>query len=165
MPDEPPATHLRPPWPDEIPRLADAFPALPFKASLRLRVLAVPATETTPERLVGVAALAAPPPTGGPAGLRFEVRARFARTLAAASLLEDSLAAARIASFATLATLPVHPADPRAALLRRAGFVPGEPGAVWRCQLASVRATETAAEATPTRFRRPDDDARPGATS
>ena len=82
-----PATTVRPPWPDELPRLADTFPGLAFTRPLHLRVLVVPATAQSHERLVGVAAVAAPADGKPDATLAFAVRPRFVATEHARDLL------------------------------------------------------------------------------
>ena len=132
-----PPTVVRPPWPDELPRLADAFPGLAFTRPLHLRVLAVPATAGSPERLVGVAALAAPAEGKPDATLAFVVRPRFVATEHTRELLAAILAAAREERFSSIVTHAPADATPRIDLLRAAGFSPTTESGLWRLELGA----------------------------
>lgn len=125
-----PATTIRPPWPDELTRLADAFSGLALTRPLHLRVLVVPATAGSPERIVGVAALAAPAEGKSDATLAFAVRPRYAPE--APALLAAILAVARAENFSGVITPAQSDSDPRAAVLRGAGFAVTAEPRVWR---------------------------------
>ena len=116
---------VRPPWPDELTRLADAFPGLALTGPLHLRVLVVPATAANPERLVGVAALAAPAEGKTDAALAFAVRPRFAATRPACDLLAAIIAVAREKHFPAVITAAPADTDLLGTPLRAAGFSPG----------------------------------------
>lgn len=129
-----PPTVARPPWPDELPRLADAFPGLALTRPLHLRVLTVPATAGSPERLVGVAALAAPAEGKLDATLAFAVRPRFVATEHTHELLAAILAAAREEKFPGVITRAPVDATPHADLLRATGFSPTAESGLWRLE-------------------------------
>lgn len=131
-------TFVRPPWPDELPRLADAFPGLAFTRPLHLRALAVPATAQSPERLVGVAALAAPAEGKSVATLAFAVRPRFVATEHARELLAAILAVAREENFSALVTRTPAEPSPHADLLRAADFSPTSETGLWRLMLGAA---------------------------
>jgi len=132
----PPSPATRPPWPDELPRLADAFPGFPFAHPMHLRVLAVPATATTPERLVALAALIAPAADRPHATLLLRIRERFLAAPTARSLVADLLTLARAEKFPTLLAPAQAEPDPRAALLRSAGFLPADDAHSWKHDLS-----------------------------
>jgi len=135
-PTSPPLPFVRPPWPDELPRLADAFPGLSFPQPVHLRVLVVPATASSPERIVGFAVLAGPTEGTGDGALRFVVRPRQAATGAARDLLDAILGVAREQAFAAVVTLaPDIATDRRAACLSGAGFEPAAEAGFWRLTL------------------------------
>lgn len=101
----PPVT-VRPPWPDELPRLTDAFPALGWRQPMELRVLA---TTLPPERLVGIAALRLPGKKDDPLTLLLVVRPRFANATELAQLATALLSCAdpaREIVFPAARTLP-----------------------------------------------------------
>lgn len=123
---------VRPPWPDELARLADAFPGLQWSTPLHLRVLAVPATAVSPERLVGLAAVAEPAPGAVEAVLFLRVRARFAATRATDFLLAEAIALARGLGASMLSTGRFAGPDPREAALLRAGFAGTADGRSWQ---------------------------------
>ncbi len=130
-----PSPIVRPPWPDELARLADAFPGLKKTTPLHLRVLVVPATITSPERLVGLLALAEHASGATEAALFLRLRPRFADTPAADALLAETIALARSLGARTLITdRPAGP-DPREPALRRAGFTATDDGKSWRIGL------------------------------
>lgn len=131
-----PATVVRPPWSDEFPRLADAFPGLSLGRAQHLRVLAVPATATMPERLVGVASLVAPAEGQPDAALLFGVRPRFAAD--APTLLAAILEAARTEKYPAIVTRAAADQAPHAELLRTAGFVPAAEKGFWRLTMEAV---------------------------
>ena len=126
-----PPLEVRPPWPDELPRLMEAFPGLPLDCSWDLLVLVVAAGIGTVERLVGLAALTGPAAGKAEASLIFAVRPRFARTGAAEQLLSKILAVGRARGFATVAAPAVAGADHRTALLAQAGFQLVSDGGYW----------------------------------
>jgi hypothetical protein len=135
-PGESGSATARPPWPDELPRIADAFPDLKWTEPLHLRVLVVPATATLPERLVGVAALAEPVPGATEAALFLRIRPRFIDTPANDALLSEAVALAKAAGARTLITGQLSTPDPREPGLRRAGFASAEDGKSWRAVLS-----------------------------
>jgi hypothetical protein len=126
---------IRPPWPDELPRLADAFPGLKWTASLHLRVLVMPATAISPERLVGLAAVAEPASGATDTALFLRVRARLVDSPAIDALLAEAIALARGLGLRTLTTGQTAGPDPREPALRRAGFNANDEGKSWRIGL------------------------------
>ena len=130
----PPAA-VRPPWPDELPRLADAFPGLKWSTPLHLRVLVVPAAAASPERLVGLAAVAESAPGATEAALILRVRARLADSPATDALLAEAIALARGLGARTLITGQPAGPDPREPALSRAGFTATDDGKSWRIML------------------------------
>jgi hypothetical protein len=126
---------IRPPWPDELPRLADAFPGLKWTASLHLRVLVMPATAISPERLVGLAAVTEPASGTTDAALFLRVRARLVDSPTIDALLAEAIAFARGLGLRTLTTGQSASPDPREPVLRRAGFNATDDGKSWRIGL------------------------------
>lgn len=111
---------VRPPWPDELPRIAEAFPARVNRTvALHPLVLVAPGS---PERIVGFAGVLEP--VEGESGLKCIVRPRYIdspdgdRLIAAALKLGQSLGArsVRIAD-------EVAEGTPLLTALRRARFV------------------------------------------
>ena len=102
---------------------------------LHLRVLVVPATAASPERLVGLAAVAEPAPDATEAALFLRLRARFTDTPATDALLAEAIALARGLGARTLITGQPAGPDPREPALRRAGFTTTEDSKAWRIGL------------------------------
>lgn len=132
-----PAAIVRAPWPDELPRLTDAFPGLALTRPLHLRVLVVPATAGSPERLVGVAALAAPAKGKSDATLAFAVRPRFVATEHARELLAAILTAAGEEKYSAVVTVAPADATPHADLLRAFGFSATAESGLWQLALGA----------------------------
>lgn len=128
---------VRPPWPDELPRVAEAFPALGWQEPMHLHVLVVIGV---PERLVGVAAVRPPAEKDRPAELSLIVRPRHLPTPRADELLAAALATAHSLGVRAIELgRPIAPNDPRRAVLKRAGFRfdPAEQGDRTVCDLAA----------------------------
>ncbi len=140
MPDLSPALAsplVRAPWPDEIPRLSDAFPGVPFAHPMHLRVLVLPSSEANLERLVGVAAIMPASADRPQATLLLRIRDRWLSHPGAHDLLHAIIAEARQAGCTALDAIGVTgEEDSRASLLRSAGFalLPSAKG--WRLNLA-----------------------------
>jgi hypothetical protein len=126
-----PPLEVRPPWPDELPRLMEAFPGLTLDHPCDLRVLVLTAGSGTVERLVGLAALTGPVAGKTEARLMFAVRFRFAHTSSASQLLSDILAVGAARGFAAVTTPALTAADHQAALLAQAGFQAVSDGSYW----------------------------------
>jgi hypothetical protein len=126
-----PLLEVRAPWPDELPRLTEAFPGLTLDRLWELRVLVVTAGAGTVERLVGLAALTARVEGKAEANLILAVRPRFANTAEAKQLLGEILAVGTLRGFASVAAAAVPDADHRSALLAQAGFRPVSNGSYW----------------------------------
>ena len=124
-----PPLEVRPPWPDELPRLVEAFPGLTLDRPCDLRVLVVTAGTGTVERLVGLAALTGPAAGKAEARLIFAVRPRFAGT--AGQLLSEILAVGTERGYVAVTTVAVPGADHRTALLAQAGFQAVADGGYW----------------------------------
>lgn len=135
-PSSPPLPLVRPPWPDELPRLADAFPGLTFPPPVHLRVLVVPATSNSPERIVGVAALTGPAEGRSDGALRFAVRPRQTATSGAGELLDAILGVAREQALSAVVTpAPITATGQPAAWLTGAGFGPATEAGFWQLTL------------------------------
>jgi hypothetical protein len=130
-----PSTVVRLPWPDELPRLADAFPGLNSTGPRHLRVLVVVPEANHPERLVGLAALAEPAPGTTTATLLLRIRARFTDTAAADALLAEAKLVAVGLGVCGLSTTRIAGSDPREPVLRRAGFTAADEGKTWHLEL------------------------------
>jgi hypothetical protein len=126
-----PPLEVRPPWPDELPRLIEAFPGLTLDRPCDLRVLVVTAGTGTIDRLVGLAALTGPAAGKTEARLIFAVRLRFAHAEAAGQLLSEILAVGAARGFATVTIPALTAADHRMALLAQAGFQAVSDGSYW----------------------------------
>jgi hypothetical protein len=96
----------------------------------------MPATTTSPERFIGVAALAEPAPGSTEAVLFLQLRPRFAGTTASDKLLSAALTLAKASGARTLITSQFTAPDPREFSLRRAGFASAEEGKSWSAALA-----------------------------
>jgi hypothetical protein len=121
---------VRPPWPDELPRLATFFPQEPLHAS-HLFVLAAP----EPERLVGAAAVRMQADT---AELRCRLRPRVLHERRGGPLLDAALAAARAQGVRrVVARLAMGAAEE--GLLREHGFAGRETVERWRVDLEGLK--------------------------
>lgn len=119
LPPVPPII-VRSPWPDELPRLAEAFPTLRWRRAMHLHVLA---TGGEIERLVAVSAVCPAPADREVATLSLLARPRFAATAAFDALLAAALGVARERGVRELEFEPLlAPADDRVPALQRAGF-------------------------------------------
>jgi hypothetical protein len=131
-----PSCVVRHPWPDELPRIADAFPLLDWRKPMQLQVLVAPCER---ERIVGVAALLSSKDKEPAAILMLSVRARFSATDAVGELLAAALAAARASGESRVAFgRPLQEGDPLIPVLARACFVgaASEQGSRFSLQLA-----------------------------
>lgn len=133
-----PATVIRPPWPDELARLFEAFPNITAPGPTDYLVLATTAPN---ERLVGVAALGrrpepAPTDTAAPAPLRWVVRPRFEAE--SPRLLQAALEHARRAGLPALQCETIgEEGDADQRRLAEAGFVCGRTEELWCIPLAA----------------------------
>ncbi|HVS51616.1 MAG TPA: hypothetical protein VHD62_04615 [Opitutaceae bacterium] len=113
-----PSTQIRPPWPDELARLFDAFPRFPRTQSTRPLILV---TNTVPERIVGYAVVV--PAEDGVMLARFEVRARFLTTGEIERMIDAAVWAARaISKNVTLVIDDISEEQPWQQALERCGF-------------------------------------------
>ncbi len=129
-----PACLVRPPWPDELPRIADAFPRGRVNRALHPLVLVAPGS---PERMVGFAGVLEP--LEGQTGLTCALRPRYLdspdgdRLLSAAVHLARSLGARSIRTIDDLPSgSPIGPA------LKRAGFVVTATSEFWKLEIPAL---------------------------
>ncbi len=128
-----PPTVIRPPWPDELPRIAAAFPDLRSEGPLDPLVLIAPEPD---ERIVGVATINHPSDSA-PARLQCVVRPRFAD--ATARLLRAAVDRARAVGFCGLyAELPDSGNSPLPQPLAEVGFACRRSEELWQIQLATA---------------------------
>ena len=114
--------HVRPPWPDEFPRMADAFPKFPRDQALRPLLLL--STAGGVERIVGLAGVL--DPVDAVAGLTLAVRPRFLAGPGFAILLEAAIQVARDSGATRLITTDdLRPGNPHLAALEQNGFTVG----------------------------------------
>jgi hypothetical protein len=128
---------VRPPWPDELPRLADAFPKYPRHHATRPLLLLTSAGGV--ERIGGVAGVS--DPVNGMAALTLHLRPRFLAEPDAglATLLDAVAGLARSLGAHTLHTTDsLTPADPRVTALRRHGFAHARTDEVWRTEFTEM---------------------------
>jgi hypothetical protein len=113
-----PACLVRPPWPDELPRLADAFTPASFNRPLHPLVLIVPGT---PERIAGFAGVLEP--VEGRSGLTCLLRPRYLDSPEGDRLIATALGLARSLGARSVSTADdLPPRDPLGPVLLRAGF-------------------------------------------
>jgi hypothetical protein len=128
-----PDCEIRPPWPDEWPRLNDAFPRSRVTETLQPLVLV---TRGAPERLVGFAGVFSP--VADVARFTLALRPRFVSSVHAGGLIA---AAARIAERAGARRLITcdnfRPDDSHVMVLERNGFG-RQPVEFWSVQLAGI---------------------------
>lgn len=122
-----PVCVVRPPWPDELPRLADAFPQGRFNRPLHSLLLVAPGS---PERIVGFAGVLEP--VDGRTGLTCAIRPRFIDSPEADRLLAAAVRLARELGVRELRTADDLPPDaPIAPALARAGFSHAVTQEIW----------------------------------
>ena len=129
---------VRPPWPDELPRLADVFRGYPFQRASRPVLLLTSSGGV--ERIAAVAGWFEP--VDGVAGLTLHARPRYlAMTeIGLATLLESVAAAASEAGVTKLITTDdLRTADPRVAALERNGFTVSRRLELWATDLARIQ--------------------------
>lgn len=121
---------VRPPWPDELPRLATFFPQEPLH-SCHLFVLAAP----EPERLLGAAVVRVQAAT---AKLRCRLRPRVLHERRGEPLLSAALAAARGQGARRVIARPA-PDTPEERFLREHGFQGAETTETWQINLERLK--------------------------
>lgn len=131
-----PATLIRPPWPDELPRLADAFPR--FSRPQEFCPLLLLTESGGIERMVGLAGVC--DSVNGVAGLTLAVRPRFLGGAGIAALLDASARTARDAGASRLITSDdLRPGDLRLAALERNGFNVSRRLELWSTAVDRIR--------------------------
>jgi hypothetical protein len=129
------AAHIRPPWPDELPRIQAAFPRLAYSAGLRPLILV---TETRPERIVGVVGVT--PPAAGVAFLTCSGRHHHSRQPEGRALLDAAVSIARELGATSLASCDdLREGDPRLAWLRNAGFSETHVDELWWIDITTMQ--------------------------
>ena len=129
---------VRPPWPDELPRLADVFRGYPFQRASRPLLLLTSSGGV--ERIAAVAG--GFEPVDGVAGLTLHARPRYLAMTETglATLLEAAAAAASEAGVTKLITTDdLRTGDPRVAALERNGFTVSRRLEVWATELARIQ--------------------------
>lgn len=110
---------VRPPWPDEMPRIAEAFPDFVHAQAMSPVVLV--ATAGGIERIVGVACVT--DTVNGIAGLAVSLRSRFMNPTGVRPLVDAALVIARGTSATQLVTIDdLRSGDARLAALGEQGF-------------------------------------------
>lgn len=129
---------VRPPWPDELPRLADVFRDYPCQRASRPLVLLTSSGGV--ERIAAIAGRFEP--VNGIAGLTLHARPRFlAMTdIGLTALLEGIIAAALEAGVTKLITTDdLRTGDPRVSALQRNGFTISIRFELWAMELAQIQ--------------------------
>ncbi len=127
---------IRPPWPDEIPRIVAAFPQV-RRDAIAYPLVAVVTTGGV-ERIVGLAAIS--PPVSGISGFSLVLRPRYLDTPVAGALVTPLAQLARDLGAVKLLTLDeLSPDDPRRRALERFGFSLHQELEIWATPLAPIR--------------------------
>lgn len=119
---------VRAPWPDELPRLASAFPGAPWHQPLLLRVMVA---KRPHERIVGLGALTMQTPAPDSTTLFIAIRARFAAHAATDEMIAEILASARNSRIRSVSLSLDGATEAVTASLIRAGFVCDARGCHW----------------------------------
>lgn len=132
----PPVT-VRPPWPDELPRIAATFPRFTPQQTVH-PLIALTRAPGGPERIVGIAGVF--PPLRDVAGLTLSLLPRFHAAGPVSALVAAASEAARGAGARQLLTLDeLAPTSPLVAFLEGAGFRLKERTGFFSTNLADIR--------------------------